>query len=50
MKGPAPSCSSWKEVSIVRIGVPSWEAAVRLWEKDRPSCNRSTAKLIGLSG
>ena len=46
----APSCSSWKEVSIVRIGVPSWEAAVRRWEKDRPSCRRSTAKVIGVSG
>ena len=35
---------------MARIGTPFWEAVVRRWEKDRPSCRRSTSKRRGSSG
>ena len=46
----APAWSSWKEEILARIGTPFWEAVVRRWEKDRPSCRRWTSKRRGSSG
>jgi len=46
----SPSCSSWNEEIIERIGPPSWIACVRRALNERPSRNRSTAKVIGWSG
>ena len=35
---------------MARMGTPFWETVVRRWEKDRPSCRRSTSKRSGSSG